>query len=180
MNIAPATRVVRHRTVTLCAVLLAVVLGLGASGCSRSLDMDALHQSIRSGLNDQLALPIASVQCPAGDRALQAGDTFTCTATPTEGGRLTVTVTQKDAEGNVAWEVSETAGLLDLDLVETSVTEGLKAQAQVDAKVSCDGRWKASKPGEVFQCQAETTDGRKATVEVTVTDTEGNISWKVM
>ena len=65
------------------------------------------------------------------------------------------------------------------DLMETAATEGLKGQAQVDAKVSCDGRWKASKPGEVFQCQAETGDGRRATVEVTITDTEGNINWKV-
>ena len=179
MSITSAARAARHRTVTL-GSLITIVLALGTVGCSRSLDMNALNQSISSGVNDQLALPIASVECPAGDRPLQVGDTFTCTATPTEGGRLTVTVTQKDAEGNVAWEVSKTEGLLDLDLVEQSVNEGLKAQAQVDAKVTCDGRWKASKPGEVFQCQAETTDGRKATVEVTVTDTEGNINWKVM
>jgi hypothetical protein len=35
------------------------------------------------------------------------------------------------------------------------------------------------KPGEVFTCQASTTDGRNAIVEVTATDAEGNISWKV-
>ncbi len=177
MNAVSATRLARHRALTIGGLL---ALALGAAGCSRSLDMSALDQSISTGVNDQLALPIASVECPEGDRPLQAGDTFTCTATPTEGGRLTITVTQKDAEGNVAWEVSKTEGLLDLDLVETAVTEGLKGQAQVDAKVSCDGRWKASKAGEVFQCQAETGDGRKATVEVTITDTEGNINWKVL
>ena len=56
--------------------------------------------------------------------------------------------------------------------------EGLKAQANVDATVACEGRWKAAKVGEVFQCLATSGD-HKATVEVTTKDLEGNISWKV-
>lgn len=177
MKAVSATRLARHRVIIAGGLL---ALALGAAGCSRSLDMSALDQSIRSGVNNQLALPIASVECPAGDRPLRAGDTFTCTATPTAGGRLTITVTQKDAEGNVGWEISKTEGLLDLDLLEPIVAKGLKDQAQVDAKVACDGRWKASKPGDVFQCQAEMGDGRKVTVEVTITDTEGNVNWKLL
>ena len=152
---------------------------LPATGCTRSLDMTALDRSISEGINTQLQLPIATVSCPAGDRPMKAGDKFDCTATPKEGGRLTVTVTQKDDAGNVAWEVTRTEGLLDLDKVEVSVKEGLKAQANVDATVACEGRWKAAKVGEVFQCQA-TSGEHKATVEVTTKDTEGNISWRVL
>ena len=151
---------------------------LAATGCTSSLDMAALDRSISDGINTQLQLPIATVSCPAGDRAMKAGDKFDCIATPKEGGKLTVTVTQKDDAGNVSWEVTRTEGLLDLDKVEASVKEGLKAQANIDATVACEGRWKAAKVGEVFQCQATSGDS-KATVEVTTTDLEGNISWKV-
>jgi hypothetical protein len=141
--------------------------------------MAALHQSISSGINDQLALPIASVTCPTEPRPLQIGDAFECVATPQAGGRLTVSVTQKDGAGNVAWEVSKTEGLLDLDKVEAAVAAGLKAQAAVDATVDCGSRWKAAKPGEVFECQAAVTDGRKAVVRVTTKDVDGNIDWSV-
>jgi len=140
--------------------------------------MAALDRSISDGINKQLQLPIATVSCPAGDRPVKSGDKFDCTATPKEGGRLTVTVTQKDGAGNVSWEVTKTEGLLDLAKVEVAVKEGLKAQANIDATVACDGRWKAAKIGEVFQCQATSGD-HKATVEVTTKDLEGNISWKV-
>jgi hypothetical protein len=163
----------RVSTLSLAAAALAAV------GCSSSLDMAALNQSISTGINQQLALPIASVSCPTEPRPLQAGDTFECVATPQAGGKLTVSVTQKDAAGNVAWEVSKTEGLLDLDKVEASVAAGLKAQAQVDATVDCGERWKAAKPGEVFQCQATVSDGRKASVKVTTKDIEGNIDWSV-
>jgi hypothetical protein len=161
-----------------CPLILAAAI-LPATGCTRSLDMAALDKSISDGINTQLQLPIATVSCPAGDRAMKAGDKFDCTATPKEGGRLTVTVTQKDDAGNVAWEVSKTEGLLDLKKVEASVKEGLKAQTNVDATVACEGRWKAAKVGEVFQCQATSGDS-KATVEVTTKDLEGNISWKIL
>lgn len=159
---------------------LGVVVGLSfiAAGCTRMLDMDALKKSVSEGVNGQLALPLAEVSCPT-DREIKAGDVFDCLATPEAGGQLTVKVTQKDDEGNIAWEVTRTEGLLDLQKAEAAVMEGLKTQAQVDAKVDCGGRWKAIKVGEAFECQVATTDGRTAVVEVTTEDAEGNIGWKV-
>ena len=160
-----------------CLLVLATAI-LPATGCTRSLDMAALNRSIGDGINTQLQLPIATVSCPTEARALKAGDTFDCIATPNVGGRLTVTVTQKDA-GQVKWDVTRTEGLLDLQKVEVSVKDGLKAQTNVDATVACEGRWKATKVGEVFQCQATSGD-HKATIEVTTKDQEGHISWKVL
>jgi hypothetical protein len=169
--------VVRRRSAP--HVLAALALTVTLTGCSRSVDVAALSQSIASGINEQLSLPIAQVNCPTEPRPLKAGDTFDCVATPEAGGKLTVAVTQKDADGNVSWEVAKTEGLLDLDKVEAAVTAGLKAQASVDASVDCGQRWKAAKPGEVFQCQAAISDGRKAVVKVTTKDVEGNIDWSV-
>ena len=150
---------------------------LASTGCTRSLDMAVVDRAISDGINTQLQLPIATVSCPAGDRPVKEGDSFECIATPKIGGRLTVTVTQKPDADKVSWTVSRTEGLLDLDKVEATVKDGLKAQ-NVDATVNCDGRWKAVKVTEVFQCQATSGD-HQATIEVTTMDQEGRISWKV-
>ena len=154
--------------------ILAATLGL--AGCTQNLNMDAVKKSVADGVNSQLSLPIASVDCPA-TRPVKAGDAFECVATPSGGGRLTVGVTQQDGAGNVTWKVLKTEGLLDLQKVEASVRTGLKEQAKVDATVSCGSRWKAAKAGDTFDCQAKA--GEQAVgIVVSVTDNEGNISWK--
>jgi hypothetical protein len=161
-----------------CTVLLVIAIAVGMSACTRHLDADVLQQSIASGLEEQLALPVASVQCPA-DHPIRSGDTFECTATPREGGQLAVAVTQTDDQGNINWKIARTDGLMDLQLVETSVAEGLRTQADVEATVSCGGRWKAIRPGEEFSCEAQPATGEAVTVKVTTSDADGNISWTV-
>lgn len=161
------------------SAVAAVLLGVAVAGCSRTLDMSALDKSIREGLASQLAMPIAAVECPQEARPLKQGDVFTCTARPQVGGLLTVTVTQKDADGNISWEVTKTEGLLDLKKVEAAVVEGLKAQAGAEATVTCGERWRAATPGDTFSCEATTTDGQTATIDVTTEDAEGNVTWKV-
>ncbi len=158
--------------------LALLAVATGSMACSRTLDAGSIGQSISQSVEAQLALPVTGVECPP-DRAAKAGDTFECTATPAAGGKLTVTVTQKDDQGNISWEVTKTEGLLDLQKAEAAVVEGLKTQAKVDAKVDCSGRWKAIKVGESFECKAVTTEGQTAVIEVTTTDAEGNINWKV-
>ncbi len=140
--------------------------------------MAAIDRSIRENLLAQLELPVASVECPQESRIAKAGDTFLCTVTPLVGGRLTVTVTQRDDQGNVTWEVTKTEGLLDLRKLATSVSEGLKAQIGLEAAVDCAGRWRASTPGDTFDCQATTGDGQSIVIGVTISDTEGNVSWR--
>jgi hypothetical protein len=161
------------------STLTVLALAVATVACSRTLNLDSVKTAISEGLTSQLGLPIASVTCPAEAPAVKAGNVFECTATPKDGGRFTVKVSQKDDQGNIAWEVVKTEGLLDLAKVEAAVQKGLKDQAQVDATVSCGGRWKAGKAGDRFECAAKAATGQDATVVVDVTDNEGNINWAV-
>jgi hypothetical protein len=138
--------------------------------------MESVKKAVADGVNAQLSLPIESVSCPP-ERAMKAGDAFECVATPVGGGRLTVSVTQDDAAGNVTWKVVKTEGLLDLKKVEESIVAGLKEKAQVDATASCGGRWKPAKAGDTFDCVAKTASGEDVAIVVSATDGEGNISW---
>jgi hypothetical protein len=156
-----------------------VGLAFSVAACSTTIDMSAVSTSVSDGLNAQLSLPIASVACPTEARSAKAGDTFECIATPKDGGKLTIKVTQDDDKGNIKWEVAKTEGLIDLKIAENSITSGLKEQAGVDATVSCGGKYRAAKAGETFECQAKSPDKGDATIVVTMTNATGDISWAV-
>ena len=155
------------------------VLAVGLSACSTTIDMEAVKKSVSEGVAAQTTLQVASVACPTESRTAKAGESFECTVTPQIGGKLTIKVDQEDDKGNVKWSVVKTEGLLDLQLVESSVVAGLKEQASVDATVTCGGgKYRAATPGDTFTCQAKTSDS-EAAVTVTVKDASGNISWAV-
>jgi hypothetical protein len=158
-------------------LLVPVALVLSIAGCSRTLEMDTIKKSIADGVAAQVGLQVGTVTCPTEPREAKVNDEFECTVTPKEGGRLTIKVTQKDDQGNINWVVAKTEGLLDLAKVESSVQQGLKEQAEIDATVSCGGRWKGAKKGDTFDCDAKTTAGETVTVMVSVTDDNGNIEW---
>lgn len=172
-----STTSVRFARVARLALLLFAAAGIVA--CSTTLDMDAVGKSVSEAMKSQLDMEIASVDCPKETMTAKAGATFECIATPKEGGRVVVLVTQKDDKGSIDWKTTKTEGLLDLRLVEASIKQGLKDQASIDASVSCGQRWKGAKTGDKFECQATTPDGQKAAIDVTTTDGEGNISWKL-
>lgn len=160
-----------------------VMFGLAAAVCSlaactQNLNVAAVAPSISQGVADQVGLKLAQVTCPSEPRPLKANDTFDCIGEVEGGGRLTIAVTQTDDTGNITWKVAKTEGLLDLAKVEASIVTGLKTQAQVDAKVSCGGKWKAAKSGDTFDCQATAPDGTPIPIGVTVSDNDGNVSWE--
>jgi hypothetical protein len=163
------------------AIALAAVVSLAVcvAACSATIDMDAVSKAVSEGLTSQLSLQIGSVACPTESRTAKAGDTFECVATPKDGGTLTIKVTQDDEKGNVKWEVVKSEGLIDLKLAENAIVSGLKEQAGVNATVSCGGKYRTTKPGETFECQAKSQDKGDATIVVTVKDAAGNISWAV-
>jgi hypothetical protein len=158
-------------------VVLAVAGGLAA--CSKTLNMDNMQKVISDGITTQMGLKITSVSCPADSRPLKAGDSFECTAMPDGGGKLTIKVTQKDDAGNVTWDLTKSEGLLSMDALQTTIKSGLLEQAKIDATVTCGGKWRVSKTGDAFDCQATDPAGKVLTVTVTVEDTDGNVHWKL-
>ncbi len=167
-----------------CQRSILTLIGLCASRATaparaaEALDMDSIKKEIREGLAQQLQVSVQSVACPTG-REMKGGDSFDCVASVEGVGRLTVTVTQKDDEGNVHWSVTKTEGLLDLAKLEALIREALKAQSGVEVKVNCGGLFRGIRVGETFECHAEDKDGATPTIKVTVKDAEGNVDWKV-
>ncbi len=94
----------RIRQLVLGAAVAAAAAGCSFSVGSSDLDTDSLQDEISSGIEEQTGVAV-EVTCP--DRPLEAGDVFDCTATADDGTEQAVTVTQEDAEGNVAWELGQ-------------------------------------------------------------------------
>lgn len=148
-----------------------------AVGCTQNLNVDSLAPSIIDGIAQQTQIKVASVDCPKEPRPVKAGDTFECTGHIDGGGTVAVAVTQSDDTGNVSWKLGKITGLLDLSKVEGSIVSELKKQAEVDATVSCGGKWKSARKNDTFDCEAKAPDGTPIPIVVTVTDDDGNISW---
>lgn len=166
-----------QRTFIARAASTIAVLGLAA--CTSSLNMEAIKTAISEGLKTQMGLTVASVTCPES-REVKAADTFECTATPTVGGRLILKVTQKDDTGNIAWELGKIEGLIDLVSLEGVIKNGVKEQDGLDVTVACGGKFRATEPGNSFECTASDAEGNKWRVEVLMKDAEGNVSYKVV
>jgi hypothetical protein len=157
--------------------LLALSMSLVA--CGTKLDVTKVTKAISDGINTQVALPIASVDCGKAPTDVKAGTTFDCIATPSVGGKVTVKVTENDNAGNVSWEITNTEGLLNLEILEKSIAAGLKEKLDADATVSCGGRWRAAKTGDTFECEEKESGGATAKIIVTTTDDSGKVTWKV-
>ena len=86
----------------------AVVLcfAAAASGCSllpKHLDTKGLEPDLASQYDDQFGTTGTTVSCPTGIKA-ETGGTFDCTATLSDGSTVTLHITQKNADGEVAWK----------------------------------------------------------------------------
>jgi hypothetical protein len=154
-------------------------VAVGAVGCTRYLDMERVASAIQTGLEDQLGLTVTDVDCPES-REMKVEDAFECSAATEGGGRIRVSVTQQDAEGNIAWETAGSEGLLDLGALAEQIRLGLSAQAQLEAQVDCGGGYGDAPAGASFECTATHGEGDTARIRVTVRDAEGNVDWTVL
>ena len=84
-------------------LLLATTLALSACG-QDVLNTDELESEIATELEAQTGLKPTSVDCPA-DVPVKKGGTFRCTVTADDGSSAGITVTQRDGEGGIDWEV---------------------------------------------------------------------------
>ncbi len=155
------------------AMLMVSVSALAA--CTKTLNMEGVKTAIGAGLAEKTGIAIASVTCP-DTREIKAGDTFQCTATAQTGGDLAVTVTQKDATGNITWELGSGQNLVDLVALEAEIASGLKAQLSVDAQVSCGGKYRIAVPTKTFECTAKSGTSQVPII-VTMKDAKGNVGW---
>jgi hypothetical protein len=99
---ASAMTITRSKTTT---IFMGALFALATAACNPVLDDAALEQQISTGITEQASVGVTAIDCPSG-RPLQAGDTFTCSATTDDGSTLQITVTQTDNQGNVHWEVT--------------------------------------------------------------------------
>jgi len=86
-------------------LVAAAALAVAATACSATvLDRETMQDEISSGIEEQTGFA-AEVTCPEGDRPIEAGDVFDCSASFDDGTEQAVRVTQLDAEGNIEWEL---------------------------------------------------------------------------
>ena len=84
------------------------LIGLLVAACGTTLELNT--ENLQGILETQIEqqnldreIDVTSVTCP--DRPILQGDVFTCQAMTADGQNLIVSVTQKDDQGNVNWDI---------------------------------------------------------------------------
>lgn len=153
---------------------------LGLAACGGGLDTAAIETAIQADIERQgHRLQLKGVQCPR-NIPRQAEGYFRCVGELKSDGQFTINVTQQDDQGTVAWDIPNSAMLLNLGKVEediqTTLTQTLGQQAVVD----CGDLYRLNQPGDLFECRVvggiEVGAERVETVLVKITP-EGDLTW---
>jgi hypothetical protein len=143
---------------------------------AQTLDTDDIQTQIKDELTKQTQLTVSSVTCPEQIKA-EADNTFDCNA-DTEAGNIPIAAKVKNDKGEFSWNARD---LIDLKIVENSIQTGIKQQVQVNVTADCGApKYKVAKTGDNFKCQIEDKQKNTKDVEVTVKDSEGNVTWKLL
>ena len=94
----------RSRSVRFAAV---AVLSIAAAACTKTLDTDGLEGELKSQIEQQIPGAIASVDCPADVGGRDRRHVRVHRRRMKSGATFTITVTQRDDQGNVDWEVTD-------------------------------------------------------------------------
>lgn len=150
---------------------------LAACSTTKTLDSGDLETTLSSNAAQQLpGVEIGEAECP-DDIEAEAGSTFECTI-DVAGQEVSYQVVQDDDEGNVTFTRSQ--AVLDIDKLTSEVTNGIEAQTGVEVTVTCPGGpIRVETPQSTFTCTATTEQGEQRSVEITVTDVEGNVDWQL-
>lgn len=155
----------RLAAVPLVALLLA--------GCGTTeLDLDKAERLVTETVTTQVGAEVESVECPA-DVTVEAGGTFECLVTATDGTKGDALLRQKDDEGNV----NITAPFVRTRDLEDLIVEDLRQQVGGEVVIECPQIVVGSQ-GDTFECQAS-GDGDEATVLVTQKDDQGNVRYEI-
>jgi hypothetical protein len=166
-------------------LVLLPVLGLTllAGGCSfnfslgdKTLEANDAQTKIKDELIKQTGLTVNSVTCPSEIKA-KVGETFECKA-DTNAGNIPILAKTTDDKGGFKWNAQD---FLNLKLAEDSIQTGIKQQLKTDVIANCgEPKYKVAKAGDKFNCEIEDQQKNKREVQVTVKDSEGTISWKLI
>lgn len=129
----------------------ATIAAIALSSCAKTLEASKIEETIKADLNKQNGLSIKSITCPT-DIKSESGKTFECIGELDPEGGFFVTVKQ-GAQGNVSWEVPSSWRLLNLVQLESEFKQKLTAKSQSDPKIDCGSDYRATKPGDSFECK---------------------------
>lgn len=141
------------------------------------LNMEKLEKTIQTDLQAQIKIPISSVECPE-ERDQKQGDEFECIAKGDQNSEFKITVTQKDDDGNVDWNLVSATNVINLDIVESQIIESLEQQTGVTGVVNCgEQQLMVATKGTTFECQGKSDRGEVVTITVEVEDEQGGYRW---
>ncbi|MBF2027708.1 MAG: DUF4333 domain-containing protein [Oscillatoriales cyanobacterium C42_A2020_001] len=180
-------------------LLFVSVCAVGLSACG-GLNHQKIAESIQQDITTNGGTSVKSVTCPRGIEP-EAGKSFECVGAMDNGYTFTITVQQKDTNGNVTWDVPHAKGLVHIPKLESAIQTALETEIGVRPSIACGGIYKAVKPGEGFECRivykttkapAKPKNASKGkptkpapVIQVTqtekvnvTTDSDGNITWQ--
>lgn len=162
----------------LSAIVIAVTSILGLlSGCTPSdLDTDKLETIITAEFSKQTDIAVESVDCPKTIK-LKSENSFDCQINAFDGKKLGVIVSQDDGEGNISWDIEE--GLIHLTTIEKSIQAGFRKRS-VEVTADCGSSYKIAQQGDTFSCDVRDDRRRLGKVRVDVSDSKGNVTWKLL
>ncbi|MBW4579011.1 MAG: DUF4333 domain-containing protein [Tildeniella nuda ZEHNDER 1965/U140] len=149
---------------------------IALAACAQTLDADKVETAIKTDLGKQAGLAVKAIHCPSDIKQAQ-GRSFECTGELEPDGGFFVTVQQQDDRGTVVWDVPNSWRLLNLATLEAQFQQVLQTQHGSKPTVNCGGRYRATKPGDSFECRltrrtvpAKTASNRAAETRAAKTD----------
>lgn len=133
-------------------VVWGLIATIALSSCAKTLESSKIEETIKADLNKQNGLSIKSITCPTEVKP-EPGKTFECIGELDPDGGFFITVKQEDAQGNVSWEVPSSWRLLNLARLESEFKQKLADKSLSQPKIDCGGSYRATKPGDSFECK---------------------------
>lgn len=134
-----------------------------------------LEKQVEQEFAAQTDIAVQSVTCPQ-EVEIEAGRAFNCELETADGKTLPLDVTQQP-QGKVTWVPNET--LVDLEQIERLIQQDFQ---KLDSRViaDCGGQYRIAVQGDQFLCSVQDAQGETGRINVTVTDTQGNIDWQLL
>jgi hypothetical protein len=143
-------------------------------GCESTIDHAKIETNIREELKSK-GVTMATLTCP--DKIVaKAGGTFQCSGTDDDGTATTFTVTMKDAQGSISWELD--GAIIGMAKLGDDMEAKLSASSGKKVDVKCPAKSMIAKTGCKFTCDL-TSDGAPGKIDFTCVDDKGGVTGKI-